>query len=64
MSLIPFLSLSRVPANVRCDSILNLLVGINGLKLWARNKRQQKETATVAEEAPKFADEKAVLLEN
>lgn len=46
-------------------SIMNFLVGLNGLKLWARNKRQQKEAAAAnVEAANEFADEKAQLLQN
>lgn len=45
-------------------SIMNFMIGVNGLKLWARNKRQQKEAMASVEEAAEFADEKAQLLEN
>ena len=45
-------------------SVFNFMIGVNGLKLWARNKRQQKESAVSVEAADKFIDEKEQLLEN
>lgn len=44
--------------------VLNFMIGVNGIKLWARSKRQQKEDVASVEEADKFTDEKAGLLEN
>lgn len=43
---------------------MNFLIGVNGLKLYARSKRQQKETTASVEEAATFPDEKAQLIEN
>lgn len=42
---------------------MNFMIGVNGIKLWARSKRQQKETAASVE-AAEFVDEKQQLLEN
>lgn len=51
----------------RDGSVLNLIVGVNGLKMWARAKREQKETLAQVEEAAKddkYVDEKGPLLAN
>lgn len=47
-----------------CCSIFNFMIGINGLKLWARSKRQQKEDSASVEAADKFVDEKEQLIQN
>ena len=39
-------------------SVMNLLIGVNGLKFWARNQRKQRE-----EQQSESLDVKEMLLE-
>lgn len=60
-SLCKFLSVRHChPVLIICDSFLNFLVGLNGMKFYVRQQRKARREAAALE----ITDEKQTLLEH